>query len=263
MPEYQSLLTGLQQAVPPAIVRIAMATTTEEITAARSELAQNAERHEDALRPVLPPADAKGAHDGLVDYLLSVTAVDDSPIDTPQVNECGVLPSQEEQVYRAKAKAHLILSSAAAGLNTADFTRAGLSLDARLTFDQPPPPAEQNRRAENGAVVQRTGKRGPGKLMIENGGGSDAVIAAVAGDPANPIASIYVHANSSATLTGIRGDYEVYFKSGTDWNEQTRTFTRDCQFQKFDTLFDGGSDWEISITPSVGGNASTSDVGPF
>lgn len=263
VPEYQSLLTGLEQAVPPVIVRIAAATATEEITAARSELAQNAGRQEDALRPVLPPVDAADAHDDLVDYLRTVTTVDDSPIQAPQKNECGLLPSQERQVYQAKVETQQILSTAAAGLSAADFTRAGLSLNAQLTFDQPQPPAEQNRRADNGAVVERTGPRGPGRLVIRNGGGSDAVIAVVAGDPADPLAAVYVQASSSATLTGIRGDYQVYFKSGTDWDEQARTFTRDCQFQKFDDLFDGGSDWEVSITPSVTGNASSSDVGPF
>jgi hypothetical protein len=89
------------------------------------------------------------------------------------------------------------------------------------------------------------------------------VIAAVAGDPATPLASIYVQANSSATLSGIRGDYQVYFKSGTDWDGQARTFTRDCRFQKFDDPFGGGSNWEISITPSPVGNASSSDTDPF
>jgi hypothetical protein len=263
VPEYQSLLTGVEQTVPPAIDRIATATTTEEITAARSELAQNAERQADALRPVVPPANTESAHEGVVGYLQTVPRVDDSPIATPQANECGVLPSQEEQVYEAKAETQQILSRAAAGLSTAAFTGAGLSFGPKLTFDQPQPPGEQNRRADNGAVVQRAGKRGPGQLVISNGGGSDAVIAAVAGDPANPLASIYVQANSSATLTGIRGDYEIYFKSGTDWDGQARIFTRDCRFQKFDDRFDANSDWQISITPSVGGNASSSDVDPF
>jgi hypothetical protein len=263
VPEYQSLLTTVDQTVPPVIERIAAATTTDEITAARAELAQNAELQADALEPVLPPVAAESAHNDLVDYLQTVTTVDDLPVETPQANECGVLPGQEQQAYQAKADTQQILAGASTGLDATAFTGAGLTFTGRLTFDQPQPPAEQNRRADNGTVVQRSGSRGQGQLVVENGGASDAVIAAVAGDPANPLASIYVQANSTATLTGIRGDYEVYFKSGTDWDEQALKFTRDCQFQKFDDLFDSGSDWEISITPSVGGNASTSGTGPF
>jgi hypothetical protein len=263
VPEYQTLLSGVGPAVQPPIDRIAAAATTDEIAAARSELSENAERQLAALQPVHPPVGAENGHEDLVDYLRITATVDHEPIFPPQKNECGLLTSQEERVYQAKSETLQILTSAVRGLNAASFSGAGLTLDARFVFDQPQPPAVQNRRAENGAVVQRTGKRGPGRLDIRNGGSSDAVIAAVAGDPATPLASIYVQANSSATLSGIRGDYEVYFKSGTDWDGPARTFTRDCRFQKFDDLFNGGSNWEISITPSPIGNASSSETDPF
>jgi hypothetical protein len=192
VPEYQTLLSGVGQAVQPPIDRIAAATSTDEIAAARSELAENTERQLTALQPVHPPVGAENGHEDLVEYLRTTTTVNHSPIFAPQKNECGLLPSQEEQVYEAKSATLQILSTAMVGLSAASFSGAGLTLDARLTFDQPRQPAVQNRRAENGAVVQRTGKRGPGQLNIRNGGGSDAVIAAVAGDPATPLASIYV-----------------------------------------------------------------------
>jgi hypothetical protein len=69
------------------------------------------------------------------------------------------------------------------------------------------------------------------------------VIAAVVSDPAAPTASIYVRALSTARLTGLAGTYQVYFKSGTDWDGQALKFTRDCAFQKFDDSFDANSDW--------------------
>jgi hypothetical protein len=140
---------------------------------------------------------------------------------------------------------------------------AGLTFDPGTLPPQAEPPALQDRHGENGAVLQRNGPRGRGTLEIKNGGGSDAVIAAVVSDPASPTASIYVQALSTATLTGLAGTYQVYFKSGTDWDGQTLKFTRDCAFQKFDDSFDANSAWSITITPVVGGNATSSEVPAF
>lgn len=120
-----------------------------------------------------------------------------------------------------------------------------------------------NRRAGNGEVVQQDGLVGAGTLTIDNGNSSDVAVVVANGNPAAPQATIYVQGNSQATLSGIDGSYYVYLKTGTDWDQATLSFTRDRQFQKFDDVFDAGSDWEITLKPSIGGNASTSDVPAF
>ncbi len=104
---------------------------------------------------------------------------------------------------------------------------------------------------------------GAGNLTIVNGNSSDFAVVVTNSDPKAPQATIYVQANSEATLSGIAGTYFVYLKSGTDWDDATLTFTRDRDFSKFDDPFDAGSDWEITLQPSIGGNASTSDVPAF
>ncbi|MFD3702237.1 hypothetical protein ACFWUP_03760 [Nocardia sp. NPDC058658] len=126
-----------------------------------------------------------------------------------------------------------------------------------------PPAPLQNRRAENGAVVQQDGLVGAGTLEIENGNAGDVAVVVTNGDPKKPQATIYVQGNSNATLSGIDGTYYVYMKSGKDWDQATLGFTRDRDFSKFDDSFDGDSDWTITLQPSVTGNASTSDVPSF
>lgn len=104
---------------------------------------------------------------------------------------------------------------------------------------------------------------GSGTLRIDNGNSKDFAVVVTNGDPKSPQATIYVQGNSEATLSGIAGTYYVYLKSGTDWDQATLGFTRDRDFQKFDDPFDANSDWELTLKPSIGGNASTSDVPAF
>jgi hypothetical protein len=121
-----------------------------------------------------------------------------------------------------------------------------------------------NRRAPNGQVLQRDGKRGSGLLRITNGSDEDAVVAVVSGgDAKHPQASIYVRAGSSARLTGLSGTYSVYFKSGYDWDAKQGGFTRGCEYESFLELFTPDSNWKIDLHKTEDGNALTSEVPAF
>lgn len=155
-----------------------------------------------------------------------------------------------------------------AGCNGSDTTSAkstttkagATSTSAKSTAPAAP---LQNRRAGNGEIVQQAGLNGSGTLEIDNGNSKDYAIVVTTGSPSSPQTTIYVQGNSKATLSGIAGTYYVYLKTGTDWDQAALGFTRDQDFQKFDDSFDADSDWEITLKPSVGGNASTSDVPAF
>ncbi|MEV6276181.1 hypothetical protein [Nocardia sp. NPDC051832] len=134
---------------------------------------------------------------------------------------------------------------------------------ASTTKSTAPPAPLLNRRAGNGEVVQQAGLVGAGNLTVINDDKSDVAVVVTNGDPKAPQATMYIQANSRATLSGIAGTYYVYLKSGTDWDQAALAFTRDRQFQKFDDSFDESSDWEVTLKPSIGGNASTSDVPAF
>jgi hypothetical protein len=261
--EYQGLLTGFEQAVQPPIDRLVGAESVDEVAAAKSELAAAMQAQEQVLQDVTPPDNARGQHDAVLTFLRSAPRLLALAPPDAKPNECGFAPGAEEQAAKAKAAVRQELETAASGVSTTALAGAGLTFNGSLVPPSVDLPPLQDRRGENGAVLQRNGPRGRGTLEIKNGGGSDAVIAAAVSDPAAPTASIYVRAQSTAKLTGLAGTYQVYFKSGTDWDGQALKFTRDCAFQKFDDSFDANSNWTITVTPVAGGNATSSDVPAF
>ncbi|MEV0546172.1 hypothetical protein [Nocardia salmonicida] len=168
------------------------------------------------------------------------------------------------QWYAVSAIAAALLVGGCESGQSVDAAPTNSSSKATTTVRASTPAAPVlNRRGENGAVVQQDGLVGAGKLDIVNGNSDDFAVVVTNGDPKKPQATIYVQGNSSATLNGIDGTYYVYLKTGKDWDEATLAFTREREFQKFDDQFDGDSDWEITLQPSIGGNASTSDVPSF
>ncbi|MGW1340062.1 hypothetical protein ACWCOV_03330 [Kribbella sp. NPDC002412] len=133
--------------------------------------------------------------------------------------------------------------------------RAGTFLPKKL------PPAPVLKRPANGTTIVRNGARGAGRLRVDNGGSADVAVSIVSGGkPSSPQVMTYVQAGRQATINGIRGGYQVYFKSGSGWNGATRRFTKACSFQKFDQPFGANQSWQIGLKPSIGGNASTSET---
>ncbi len=133
--------------------------------------------------------------------------------------------------------------------------RAGTFLPKKL------PPAPVLQRPDNGDTIVRTGSRGSGRLRVDNGGSADVAVSIVSGGkPASPQVMTYVRSGKQATISGIRGAYQVYFKSGSAWNGKTRQFTKSCSFQKFDQPFGANQSWEIGLKPTIAGNASTTEI---
>ncbi|WP_305786835.1 hypothetical protein [Symbioplanes lichenis] len=131
----------------------------------------------------------------------------------------------------------------------------------------PAAPKEQNRRLKTGTYVKaRATTSGLGHLKIVNGA-EDTTISLVKNNKA--AFTVYVRGGGTYTVKGIKdGTYRVYTASGEDWNAGKKGFTRGCNFSKFDDTFKftttstSSSIWTITLTPVVGGNASTSDVDP-
>ncbi|WP_306214879.1 hypothetical protein [Actinoplanes sp. RD1] len=131
----------------------------------------------------------------------------------------------------------------------------------------PAAPKEQNRRLKTGTYVKkRATTSGLGHLKIVNGA-EDTTISLVKNNKA--AFTVYVRGGGTYTVKGIKdGTYRVYTASGEDWNAAEKGFTRGCNFSKFDDTFKftttstSSSIWTITLTPVVGGNASTSDVDP-
>lgn len=142
-----------------------------------------------------------------------------------------------------------------------------LGYPARLKLPRTEKP--RHRRLGNGRLVKDSGRSGLGKLTIDNGTDSDAVIAMTRGKKS--VFTVYVRKHDRATVRSVsNGSYTVYFTTGTDWNAAKKSFTRDCSFQKFDdkAVFrtkqvSGGTQYDVltfSLAKSILGNATTSEI---
>ncbi|MET1071107.1 MAG: hypothetical protein ABWY11_00525 [Umezawaea sp.] len=257
--EYQAALTKFDEAVRPVLDRAHAAGSDVDFGAAQQELVEVLDAQSILLEKLVPPAAVATAHDSLARGLgtasLGVRAVS---VAAAAPNSCGIteptLPAAKTAVddkVRDLGQAYF-----------APLTTLGFQVGSFV----PPPavaPVLEERRAGNGEVVLRNGGQGPGTLKISNGSAGDIAVSVVSGDPSNPQVTVYVQGSSDTSVSGISGDYEVYFKSGVDWDAGRNGFTRDCSFEKFDDLFTGESDWQIDLQATPAGNASTSDVPAF
>jgi hypothetical protein len=259
--EYQAGLTALAQAVRPAVDRVLAAGSLADIDAARVDLAAVLEKQWDVAGSMVPPEGLQEAHRDLL-ATLSVGPTLRTLAPTHATSSCGAEADLPTRLHEARRDVYHTVDSASLTLARTALAASNLTLDGMLPPAPQAPPA-QDRRAANGQIIQRTGARGSGRLEITNGTSEDFAVSVVIGDPAKPQVMVYVWAGSKATVTRIAGTYQVYLKSGSDWDPQLRGFTGNCAFEKFDESFDQGSDWEISLQKTVVGNARTSTVPAF
>lgn len=206
------------------------------------------------LATTVPPAAAEKAHDALLVAMNTLALT---------IEEAG----KETPVCPAASPATVVLASShAAQVRTQAKELATADATWKFGTFLPAAPKEQNRRLRNGDLVKKPGG-GAGEFVVENGKGlGDAVVSLVPVKGKKAAATIYVRDGAKAETDGVpNGKYNVFMASGKDWDGKRKGFTRDCGFSKFDDTFDfsgGGVRWTVTLTESVGGNASTSDLKP-
>lgn len=259
---YQRALTNVDRVLKPYVTRVMNAKTVAQFDASRALLAGAVDLEAKALAKITPPRGLVAAHPAVLDAFDGYAGDVSTNLATAGETKtsCGLPKLQAVRLYEAKNG----VRTAYAGLVASVQKAIGRGVHFGATSVPPKliAPAVIGGRGENGDVIQRSGSRGPGTLKISNAG-EDVVIVVTNSSPKQPQASIYVRANKSATLNGIRGDYWVYFKSGTNWDAAGRRFTENCSYQKYDDRFDGSYNWTISLTKSPFGNASTSETDEF
>ncbi|MGW6283242.1 hypothetical protein [Kribbella sp. NPDC055071] len=262
VPLYQRAMTNVDKTLKPYVTRVMKAQTVAQFDYQRSQLAKAVVLEQGLLAKITPPRGLVGAHPAVLDafdgYAGDVSA-NLSAVGSTKTS-CNLPKPLDVRLYQAKAgvrTAYVALAQSVQKSVGKGVKFGALSVPPALAA-----PAVLNGRGTNGDVIQRSGARGPGTLKISNAGG-DVVIVVTNSSPRTPQASIYVRSNKSATLSGIRGDYWVYFKGGSSWDAANRRFTEDCSYQKYDDRFDGSYDWTISLTKTPFGNAPTSDTDAF
>jgi hypothetical protein len=209
------------------------------------------------LRAMAPPAVAATAHEQLTLELGSMgDMIEDSA-------------NSKQDCPAASPWTSLLQSGWAEGIR--EDVKKLAAADPQFKFGTflPAVPKETKRRLKNGTFVKRSSSGGAGHLKIKNGADDTTVSLVPTKGKKKPVLTVYVRGGATYTAKGVRdGTYRVYTASGEDWNPAKKGFTRECSFSKFDDTFKftttsfSASIWTITLTPVIGGNASTSDVDP-
>lgn len=250
---YQKKLTQLDSRLAKAYQAMVAAPDKSTLARAYTDLARYLRVESEVLATQKPPADVAAAHNALRKALTDQIAAMRSGIGDASPN-CAGVPLVVQDLQRGMETR----------LRPALNQLAKLGLKAGTFLPKKLPAAPVLKRPANGTTIVRTGSRGSGRLRVDNGLSTDVAISVVSGGkPSAPQVMTYVQAGKQATINGIRGGYQVYFKSGSAWNGKTRQFTKSCKFQKFDQPFSANTGWQISLKPSIGGNASSSEVDAY
>jgi hypothetical protein len=261
VPMYQRALTNVEKVLKPYVGRVMNAQTIAAFDASRAQLAGAVVLERSELVKITPPRGLVSAHPLVLDafdaYAGNVATELTKAGETK--TSCGLPKALDVRLYEAKSGVRLAYAQLAQGVQTSigkGVKFGALSVPAKLAQ-----PAVFGGRGENGDVFQRAGSRGSGSLRITNAG-SDIVVVVTANSPRKPQASIYVRANKTATLNGIRGDYWVYYKSGTNWDAKNNRFTENCSYSKLERFLDGSFTWSLTLK-SVVGNTQESETEAF
>ncbi len=260
---YQEALQSASSAMAPAFERLAAAGSSED---ARTALDQASSATSEAARllDVVPPAEAQAMHGDLRAGLQQLAA------------DLSQLSGQVESMELCAPPSILASVSNATGVNDLRAVRETLGSGQLGTSYQwgeflPAPQPLPDRRLDNGRLVDNQRRNGRGQLKVDNDAEEDAVVKLVQGD--RPIVSVYVGKGASTTVGQISdGTYELFYTSGTDWDDQLKAFTRSCQFTRFEQTAEfatksvqGGIQYTvqtIGLKPRIGGNARTESVPP-
>jgi len=96
--------------------------------------------------------------------------------------------------------------------------------------------AYQIERPANGTVLLNKVSGGYGQLRIKNNYSDDnCFVLSRADDPLTPLLAVYVRAESSTTVRGIRdGNYVSYYSFGEDWDSHSKQFTKNVSYGRFE-----------------------------
>ncbi|MGW4897683.1 hypothetical protein ACWEQL_36365 [Kitasatospora sp. NPDC004240] len=252
-PPYGPVLTRWIDPVNTALAKLSASAGLDAFSTALQEVATAANSASTGLTAAREPATVSTARRQLVTALGQLaTDLDQVRGDIRRKNLCAT----------SAALATVGRSEGLKGVPAAlqQMTAAGYP----TTFTVPQTGELQTRGLANGYVIRKGSLNGEGTLTVSNGGSADAVVSLAKGGKA--VHSMYIGKGQKAHVDGIEdGVYEVYFSGGVDWDPTLKAFTRNCDFSKFEDTMEyttgrTRTTWTITLQPTAGGNAKTTDV---
>ena len=256
---FQAALDDTDKKITAEVKKLQQATTPRAVSSAADTLADTVRAEASALSALTAPAAASAAHNDLVSGL---NALED------ELSEVSSAATGRDVCTGWAANAAISRAEGAADLRTAISALAAADPAAKYRFGSflSGVSKDQNRRKANGSYLIRT-TGGSGQFKIDNGNATDTVINLVKAGSKKPAVSVYVRGKSKVTTGRIKdGTYQVFVSSGADWDG--KRFTRDCSYSKFDDSFAFRTTsrqytiWQITLKPTLGGNARSSSVDP-
>jgi hypothetical protein len=204
------------------------------------------------LTEITPPTELAGEHSH---FLTALDAFHD---------EVGDVSSQVH--HRALCTGSAVRGGLGNAGQTSALRDALAAMSAKMPDDPhalalPPAGQKPGPRPQNGQLMRAGNLDGRSQLTI-NSGGSDALVTLSKGR--KQAASIFVRKGKQATMKGVPdGSYTLFFTGGSLWDDKTRTFGRNCAFQRLeDPLTFAQTAWTITLKAAVGGNTRAKDVDP-
>lgn len=264
---YQALLKDIERDFRSHLDKVVAARTPAQVDAVRRSLVAVLIRRTAEWEKITPPPRATAAHRKIESLLHKYFGLRDNPTGGLGVkNDCGLPPPVAQHVHDLQQNFFRTVGEEDVAEARAAATEAGLKFGGGVFPHEPAEPKLTDRRPRSGTIVQRSGRRGPSSVRITNDSYSDVAVLMDAGR-GQPRVMVYVRADATTTVRGVAGNrsgtFSIKVKSGTDWDQRRRGFTRGCSYESFAQFFDTRSNWRISLAKTPSGNALTFPADPF
>jgi len=256
--QYAALLAAADSAIGTGFRRLG--SDPKALGAGASPAAQTIHDQVTKLRAVRPPAAVASTNGSLtddLDGLANMIAQGGAAVDQPHCPAAATSPYVSVLASEWATRIHA-------------ESQALAKADPAYAFGKflPVAPRIVTTRPTTGSFVKKASQHGTGKLKIKNAGADSTISLVPTKGAKKPVFTVYVRGKGSYTVTRVpAGTYWLYYTSGNGWNPARKGFTDNCDFSKFDDTFRFSGypiidSWAVTMTPSIAGNASTSDVDP-
>ena len=244
--QYQAKLTALEQLLASKLHAIAAARTANDADSALSALTGVLNDQISALALLDKAAALKTADQALLQGLMAARdGTQYARLESVREEHAGEVGSCGGASYVAGTAS--VLFSAHLPKAISQLRAAGVTFGSTLVANGAKAPLST---LENGTILQRSGPPGGGSVEIENSSTyEDLMISAVpvGGSPKKPQLIVFLHGDAKTTVTGLRGNYVLYYQSGHSWSPRLGRFLERCQFQRLDEVFTKNLDWSVRL----------------